>query len=170
MAFLSPLAQKGEKLVVKIPLSDGQYYLLENRQPVGYDRVLPDFGLLVLKVNPEAKEGHGTAQIMKASPKAHHFSQATYRLDQGNRNTFIDRGNQLTIIPLWKEGENLGVLVTTPARGAEALKAASSIQELLERYPEPRERGKEQFVQESITLFKKYDFKGAREMAKKEMN
>lgn len=170
MAFLSPLGKKGEKLIFKIPLSDGQYYLLENRQAVGYDRVLPDFGLLVLRVNPEAKEGHGTVQVIKANPKAHHFSQPAFRLNENNRNIFVDRGNKLAVLPLWMEGDHLGVVVTTPERGPEALNAASLIQGLLNRYPAPREREKDPVLQESITLFKRYDFKGAGQMAKKGMN
>ena len=40
VAFLSPLGAGGETLVVKIPLSWGNYYLVENRQPVGFDRAL----------------------------------------------------------------------------------------------------------------------------------
>ncbi len=170
MAFLSHLGKRGEKLIAKIPLKDGQYYLVENRQAVGYDRVLPDFGLLVLKVNPDAKEGQGTVQIMKANPKAHHFSQATYRLDLKNRNIFIDGRNKLAIIPIWTEGENLGVLITSAERGPAALEAALSIQSLRNRYPEPRDREKEQAVQESLTLFKKFNFKGAAEMAERGLN
>jgi hypothetical protein len=167
MAFLSPLGKKGEKLIAKIPLKDGQYYLIENRQAVGYDRVLPDFGLVVLKVNPDAKEGQGTAQIMKANPDAHHFSQATYRLDIKNRNIFVDGRNKLAIVPLWKKEEDLGILITSAERGPAALEAALAIRNLLTRYPQPEEREKNQVLQESLTLFRKFDFKGAAEMAKK---
>jgi hypothetical protein len=37
-AFLAPLSKGGETLVVKVPLSGGQYYLIENR-PTGYFRM-----------------------------------------------------------------------------------------------------------------------------------
>jgi hypothetical protein len=169
VAFLSPLARKGNPLVVKIPLRDGQYYLLENRQPIGYDRTLPDFGLLILKVNPDAREGYGTVQAMKANPKAHHFSQATYRLDQGHRNLYLDRQNNIAILPLWKEGEHLGVLVTTPEKAPEALQAALAVQDLLARYSEPGERAKNPMIPESLSYFKRYDFPKALESAKKGM-
>ncbi len=76
----------------------------------------------------------------------------------------------LTLIEILVVMVILGVVVTTPERGPEALNAASLIQDLLNRYPAPREREKDQVVQESVTLFKRYDFKGAGEMAKKGMN
>jgi len=167
LIFLSPLAKKEDRLAVRISLSDGQYYLMESRQPIGYDRVLPDFGLVVLKVNPEAQEGYGTVQMMKANPQARHFSQATYRLDQETRNCFVDRRNRLAVIPLWKEGDRLGVLVTTPEIAPKALDAAVSIQNLLNRHPEPRGKDEERALQESIAFFKRFDFMSASERAKK---
>ena len=95
--FLSPLSRKGKTLVVKIPLkrrgSGGwsQYYLVENRQPIGYDQLLPDSGLLVLKVSPDAMEGSGTVKVMDADPDSSYFSRATFRLDRSNRNAFLDK-------------------------------------------------------------------------------
>ncbi len=65
---LSPLSQGGDRIVVKIPLPGGPYYLMENRQPQGFDEILPDSGLLILKVNPDAQEGSGTVQVMDANP------------------------------------------------------------------------------------------------------
>ena len=41
---LWPLAEKGKVLAVKIPLPGDEYYLVENRQPIKYDRALPDSG------------------------------------------------------------------------------------------------------------------------------
>lgn len=80
MTFLTPLSQVGNKLAVKIPLKTGQYYLIENRQPIGFDRNLPDSGLLILKVDPELPEGSGTVKVMNANPNAPHFSQATLQV------------------------------------------------------------------------------------------
>lgn len=136
--FLSPLARQGDKLVVKIPIDRVQYYLVESRQPVGYDKVLPDAGILILKVNPEAQEGYGTVQVMNADPSARNFSKATYKLAAQGRNLFVDKKNHIAIIPLWKEGENLGVLVTTVEKSNPALQAARAILQGMqnERSPE----------------------------------
>jgi len=46
-------------LVLKIPLPGEHYYLVESRQPVGLDKVQPDSGILILKINPAAQEGSG---------------------------------------------------------------------------------------------------------------
>ena len=147
VAFLSPLSAGGETLAVKIPLSWGNHYLVENRQPVGFDRALPDSGILILKVNPDAAEGYGTVKIMDANPDAAegygtvkimdanpasaHFRQATYRLDGEGSSLFKD--GEVAVIPLWKDGERLGVLVTTPERSAEALQAARAVAALMKR-------------------------------------
>jgi len=114
--FLSPLSEKGKTLVIKIPLQSGHYYLIENRQPNGFDRVLPDSGILILKVNPDAEEGSGTVKVMDADPDATNFSHATFRTDRKNRNVFVDRENDLAVLPLGPKGGDQGVLVTTPDR------------------------------------------------------
>ena len=165
LTFLSPLSQKGETLAVKIPLkrrwlgSGNQYYLVENRQLIGYDRLLPDSGILVLKVNPEATEGSGTVKVMDAEPDSQNFSHATFRLDRDHRNSFIDKKNNVAVIPLWSDKGCQGVLITTPEKSADALKAALLIQKLLQRFPEPRGREEEKSIKECIGSFKRSDFK-----------
>jgi hypothetical protein len=114
--ILSPLEKRGEILAIKIPLHSGLYYLVENRQPIGFDRVLPDSGILVLKVDPDAMEGAGTVKVMDADPDSPHFSHATYRYDQNKRAAFIDRENNLAVVPVGSKGKALEVLVTTPDR------------------------------------------------------
>jgi hypothetical protein len=168
-AFLSPLAKKGEALVMKVPLGGGQYYLVENRQPIGYDRMLPDAGLLVLKVNPNAQEGSGTVKIMDADPAAKHFSRPTFKLGGSGKSHFEDRSNKVAIVPLWSEGDRHGVLVTTPDKGKEALDAALQIRKLLSRFPEPRPKGRATQIERSQSAFKSFDFKGAAELARKGM-
>jgi len=165
--FLSPLAQKGDILVIKIPLRGGLYYLVENRQPLGFDRVLPDSGILILRVNPEAQEGSGTVQVMNANPNARHFSEATYRLDRSHRNLFLDKSNDLAIIPLWPEGEKLGVLVATREESGQALKAALMVQRLLQRFPQPRRDQESQLLENCLASFKKFDFKTCTQIAQR---
>ena len=166
-AFLSPLSQKGIMLVAKIPLKGGQYYLVENRQPLGFDRALPDSGLLILKVDPNAPEGYGTVKLINADKNSAHFSHATFRLDRNNQNLFVDKGANVAIVPLWAEGENQGVLVTTPEKSTDALKSALMIQKLKGRYPEPRGKEENQIIENCISCFKRFDFKTCYEMAQK---
>ena len=151
IAFLSPLSAGGETLAVKIPLSWGKHYLVENRQPVGFDRALPDSGILVLKVDPDAPEGYGTLRIMDANPGSAHFRQATFRLDNGSRSLFKD--DDVAVIPLWKEGDRLGVIVTTPGKGVEALEAARVVA-VLEKRKGPQDR----LTAEAKAAFMAFDF------------
>lgn len=114
--MLSPLEKRGDVLAIKIPLRAGLYYLVENRQPIGFDRILSDSGILVLKVDPNAMEGFGTVKVMDADPDSPHFSHATYRSDQSGRTTFIDRENRVAIVALGLKGQAMEVLVTTPEK------------------------------------------------------
>jgi hypothetical protein len=113
---LSPLARRGEMMAVKIPLQSGHYYLVENRQPINYDRVLPDAGILILRVNPDASEGSGTVQVMDADPGSPNFSRATFKPDQKDRKTFTDRDNNIAVIATGAKGERQRVLITTPKK------------------------------------------------------
>lgn len=166
LVFLSPLSRKGETLVVKIPLADGRHYLLENRQPVGYDRVLPDSGLLILHVNPHADEGYGTAAVVNADPKGAQFSRATFKIEESARNRHVDTRNGVAILPLWKEKENLGVLVTTPAQSEAALKAARSIDLLIARQVGARRSEASAALEEAIAAFRKFDFARSHQIAR----
>ena len=152
VAFLSPLSTGGETLAIKIPLSRGKYYLIENRQPVGFDRALPDSGILVLKVDTDAQEGYGTVKIMDANPDSAHFRQATFRPDDGRRNLFKD--GDVAVIPLWEEGNQMGVIVTTPGKSAEALEAARAVAAL-----EKSRGSQDSLTREAKAAFMAFDFK-----------
>ncbi|MGD9073731.1 MAG: hypothetical protein PVJ69_00845 [Desulfobacteraceae bacterium] len=164
-AFLSPLSRKGDTLVVKIPLEQGRYYLIENRQPIGYDRKLPDSGILILKVDPQLLVGSGPVRIMDADQESPHFSHATFRPDRRNRNIFIDKEGNVAIIPLWSESGNQGVLVTTPEKSADALKAALMIEKLRERFPKSKGEKEKLLIEDCIATFKRFDFKRSYQIA-----
>ena len=163
LVFLSPLSRKGETLVVKIPLAGGRHYLVENRQPIGSDRVLPDSGVLILKVNPDADEGFGTVELVNADPKAYHFSRATFRIEEQARNRFVDARNGVAILPLWTEKDELGVLVTTPNESEAALKAAQGIRRLMAR---PQADDAAAALREALAAFRKFDFPRSHQIAR----
>jgi len=167
MNFLSPLSQNGDKLVVKIPLRYDRYYLIENRQPVGFDQNLPDSGVLVLKVNTRVEEGSGTVKVMDADPDARHFIHATFRIDESKRNLYIDNDYNIAVIPLWADNGKTGVLVTTPEKSSEARAAALMIHKLLSRYPESEGIEQSKLVEKCIVTFKKFAFNDCIQMARK---
>lgn len=156
-AILSPLSKGGQLLVVKIPLDDGTYYLVENRQPVGFDKILPDSGILILEVHPEAWEGFGTVKI-KSAADSRNFAEATYKLELSNRNVFVDERNNIAVIPLWRQKENLGVLITTPDHSEAAIKAGQAIQALIDQNLGTSDKKKETVILKAITAFKSKDF------------
>ncbi len=166
--FLAPLSKGGETLAVKIPLRDGTHYLIENRQPIGSDRVLPDAGILVLKVDPGAQEGYGTVKIMNAEAREPGFTRATFRLNRDGRALFMDKANKIAVIPLWEESGNLGVLVVSPEKSDDALQAALLIQRMVHRKGRGSEGKREADINKAIAAFKRFDFAGSARMAREE--
>jgi len=158
-ALLSPLSKGGDHLVVKILVDKWSHYLIENRQPVGFDRMLPDSGMLILEVHPNAEDGTGGVKA-KSAISSPSFDKATYKLEVSNRNVFVDKQNNISIIPLWKEKENLGVLVTTPDRSKAAINAALAIQQLIDQNGENKN-----VISESIAAFKNKDFEKSYDIA-----
>jgi M6 family metalloprotease-like protein len=161
-AFLTPLAHDGEKLVIKIPLRSSTYYLIENRQPTGYDQFLPDTGILILKVNLNAPEGYGQVQVMNADPMTKNFYRATFKPGVKGRNIYLDKENDIAVLPLWEEGRSLGVLVTSKEKSGAALKAVAAIMDLMKKEKGPEKREK---VLKALSAFKAYDFEQAAAVA-----
>ena len=157
-ALLSPLSKGGDLLVAKIFVDEYSHYLIENRQPIGFDRMLPDSGILILEVHPAYQDGTGVVRV-KNPISSPNFDHATYKLEESNRNVFIDKQNNISIIPLWKEKEKLGVLVTTPARSKVAINAALAIQKLIDQSEN------ENVISEAIEAFKNKDFEKSYDIA-----
>jgi len=155
--LLAPLSKGGQLLAVKIPLDDGSYYLVENRQPIGFDRMLPDSGIIVLKVNPVADEGYGTVEVLCAAG-AGNFMEATYRLEASKRDCFVDERNNVTILPLWKQHEHVGVLITTSEHREAAGKAARAIQALIDQTAVTKDNTMETVILEAVTAFRNNEF------------
>ena len=159
-ALLSPLSKGGDLLVVKIFVDEYSHYLIENRQPIGFDRMLPDSGILILEVHPAYQDGTGVVRV-KNPISSPNFDHATYKLEESNRNVFIDKQNNISIIPLWKEKEKLGVLVTTPDRSKVAINAALAIQKLIDQ----KNSENENVISEAIAAFKNKDFEKSYDIA-----
>ena len=143
--------------MAKIPLDDWTYYLIENRQPIGFDKMLPDSGILISEVDPRVREGSGTVRV-KSAVGSRNFVEATYKMEVNNRNVFIDKRNNVAIIPLWRQKENLGVLITTPDHSEAAIKAGRAIQALIDQDWGTSDNEKETVILEAITAFKSKDF------------
>ncbi|MCF8146162.1 MAG: hypothetical protein K9N21_19820 [Deltaproteobacteria bacterium] len=97
--MLDPLEEgSAETLVVKIPISAATYYLVENRQPIGFDKNLPGSGILIMVADDriaECRHGKAPVRLMDANPSIPHLEGAAY--DIGGKDTFEDPKNKIRI-------------------------------------------------------------------------
>ena len=126
---LAPLGSGRGTLVVKIPGSSGTYYLLENRQTLPSDPVLPAQGLLVLQVDESRQDGDGIVRVEPANPQVAEFGAATYGLDPGQTPS-LSLQRDVAVEVLWREGNDLTLLITEKARGPEIQAIAKKLREI----------------------------------------
>jgi len=98
---LSPFELNGTTLVVKVPITDRTYYLLELRQRIGFDVGLPDSGLLVTYVDGEVS-GPGSIRIVDANPLTATLDDATFKPGR----TFSDLTNKIFVSILGTSEQN----------------------------------------------------------------
>jgi len=97
---LGPLEdESSETLVIKIPLTDSKFYLIENRQPVGsFDPHLPGKGILIMYADDsidECRHGKSPVRMMDANPAVPYLQGAAFDLP-GN-GVFTDKKNNIEI-------------------------------------------------------------------------
>jgi M6 family metalloprotease-like protein len=111
--LLGPLEEgRSSTLVVKIPLSRTTYYLVENRQPIGFDQGLPGSGVLIMYADDEVAEcrhGQAPVKLVNANPSIPHLEGAAF--DVATRASFQDDKRGVTIRLLEKTGGAYKVLV-----------------------------------------------------------
>jgi len=90
--ILNPFELNGTTLVVKIPITDSAYYLVELRQRIGFDMGLPDTGLLITYVDGETS-GPGSVRIIDANPLTASMDDATFKPGR----TFSDSTNKVYV-------------------------------------------------------------------------
>jgi M6 family metalloprotease-like protein len=66
--FLDPQELSGQNLAIKILLNNGTYYLIEDRQKLGYDGSIPGSGVLILFCDDSKESGDGPARVVSARP------------------------------------------------------------------------------------------------------
>jgi len=97
--IIGPLEDgSSETLTVKIPLSETAYYLIENRQRIGFDRNLPGSGVLIMYADdsvPECRHGKAPVKLMNADPSVPHLEGAAF--DIGGKDSFQDSRNGIRI-------------------------------------------------------------------------
>lgn len=113
---LDPLGSAtSSTMVIKIPLTSDTFYLVENRQKVGFDQYLPSSGILILYADDgykgESRHGQGPVQLMDANPSVPYLQGAAF--DIGKKEIFVDTQNNLAIILLRKVDLSYEIKITT---------------------------------------------------------
>lgn len=133
---LEPTATKTDGIqVIKIPVDNKKYYLLENRQKIGFDKSIPDEGVLVTFVDetgvtkPEKiiQGPPGFVRIKDAEPSTEKLSDATFAMMPDKKNVFTDESQDLAVIVFPTEGKACDVYVTTSS----AYKQISNVVDLI---------------------------------------
>ena len=112
---LGPLEDgSSETLVIKIPLTESKYYLIENRQPIGnFDPHLPGKGILIMYADDwidECRYGNAPVRLMNAEPAVPYLQGAAF--DLPGKEVFIDKENSIEIRIIEKIGNSYRIRVS----------------------------------------------------------
>ncbi len=114
--LLGPLADPASPVAaIRIPLSDTQYYLIENRQPVGNDQHLPGSGALILRADDsvgECRHGRAPVKLVDADPSRPGLTGAAFT--PGARGEFVDREHGVRVRVVEAPGQTLRVVLDAP--------------------------------------------------------
>jgi hypothetical protein len=66
--------------------------------------------------------------------------------------------NNIAVVPLWRQKDDVGVLVTTPDRAEAVIKAAKAIQKLIDKAPGASVDQKKTVMNEAVKAFKSMDY------------
>ncbi|MFZ5774161.1 MAG: hypothetical protein ACOY3Z_01555 [Thermodesulfobacteriota bacterium] len=110
---LGPLQDgRSDVLAIRIPLSATTYYLIENRQPLAADRVLPGSGVLIMHADDsigECRQGRAPVKLVNAAPSVPFLEGAAF--DIGKQDRYADAAAGVTITLLEKVGQSYRILV-----------------------------------------------------------
>ncbi|MEM3041425.1 MAG: immune inhibitor A [Nitrososphaerota archaeon] len=101
--------------VVRIPLTEVKYYLVEVRKALGFDSKIPDEGVLVTLIDESLVDGF--ARVQDAEPKTSTLSDATFDLRPGKLACFLDKKNDISIVLTGKLNSSYMVFIGPAKQG-----------------------------------------------------
>lgn len=104
-----------QTLAIKIPLSRDTYYLIENRQHIGSDRVLPQTGVLIMYADDriaECRHGRAPVKLINADPSVANLEGAAF--DVYRKSHFQDDRNRIRIELKEKIGDSYRISISPP--------------------------------------------------------
>jgi len=118
-ATIDPLEVPGPGIhAITIYLTSTTYFVVENREPIGFDSVLPDKGVLVSYVD-ESRYWRGTEPVViqNANPgnaPRWQLPHPTFNTDAGGKNLFMNQTYNQAVLLLDKSSDSYLVTAGTP--------------------------------------------------------
>lgn len=114
--LLGPLADPASAVAaIRIPLSATEYYLIENRQPGGFDQFLPGSGVLILRADDsvaECRHGRSPVKLVDADPSQPRLTGAAF--SPGGRSEYVDTAHGLRVRVVEAAGQAFRVVLDRP--------------------------------------------------------
>jgi len=104
---LQPLEMNTGLRAILVPLSDTKYYVIEMRQQVGYDRFLPNEGVLVYVVDTSVKDGYGPIRVVDSHLSTRTLDDAPFNVGS----TFQDARDNVYLAIVNADGAGLLTLL-----------------------------------------------------------
>jgi len=139
-----------ETVLVKILITQRQYYLVEVRDRTSYDSVLPDSGVLITLVNESAESGYGPVRLIDANPATKSLDDAPFDLGLGENPAFGDWEMGVGIVILQKMKDGYVVHSTKPERLEEAKEFALESTVRIEQAEREIEKAKSEVQPEKL--------------------
>jgi M6 family metalloprotease-like protein len=117
-AIIEPLENPTSGIqAIVIYLTATTYFLIENREPIGYDSVLPDNGILISYVD-EGKywQGNGPVVVEDANPGSGprwQLLHPTFKIGEGSKSQYLNKTYNLAVALLDKQADNSYVVLVT---------------------------------------------------------
>jgi len=112
--LLGPLEDpKAETLAIKITVTDSTYFLIENRQAIGFDINLPGNGVLIMHADDsvaECRHGRSPVKLINANSSVPHLEGAAF--DIGKNASYVDSKNNVKIELIDKIGNSYKIQVS----------------------------------------------------------
>jgi M6 family metalloprotease-like protein len=112
--LLGPLEDpKAETLAIKISVTESTYFLIENRQAIGFDINLPGNGVLIMHADDsvaECRHGRSPVKLMNAYSSVPHLEGAAF--DIGKNASYVDSKHNVRIELIDKIGNSYKVRIS----------------------------------------------------------
>jgi M6 family metalloprotease-like protein len=112
--LLGPLERgQSETLVVKLPIDEKTYFLIENRQPIGPDRILPSHGVLIYYCDDriaECRHGQSPVKLIDADPSVPQLNGAPF--NAAGKDSYKDEKLGISVNVISKQGEKYRISVS----------------------------------------------------------